>query len=84
MNRSPLLAGRITSYNVCYTKLLRKTLIELDLRSRFQVNVLGIKDVLTDHFIPFPPPDRVIRDSDILIMAGHPEQLEKACSKKGG
>lgn len=59
-----------------------KTLIELDLRNRFQVNVLGIKDVLTDHFIPFPPPDRVIRDSDILIMAGHPEQLEKACRKK--
>jgi len=59
-----------------------KTLIELDLRSRFQVNVLGIKDVLTDHFIPVPPPDRVIRDSDILIMAGHPEQLEKACRKK--
>jgi trk system potassium uptake protein TrkA len=60
-----------------------KNLMQLDLRSRFQVNVLGIKDVLTDTFIPFPPSDRVIRDSDILIMAGHPEQLEKACRKKG-
>lgn len=63
-------------------EFIGKTLIDLDLRSRFQVNVLGIKDVLTDTFIPFPPPERVIRDSDILIMAGHPEQLEKACRKK--
>jgi len=58
-----------------------KSLAELDLRRRFEVNVLGIKDVLTGEFLAFPPPQRLIRDSDILVLVGRPEDLEKACKK---
>ena len=81
-NCSHEIPRRITSYNVCYTKLLRrslsapniiehiplgedfaitevspprkfigKSLIELDMRNRYKVTVLGIRDVLTGEFI---------------------------------
>ena len=55
-----------------------KSLIELDLRKRFGVFVLGIKDVLTDEFVLLPPADRVIRDSDMLLIFGKVEDINRA------
>ena len=60
-------------------KFIGKSLIELDMRNRYKVTVLGIRDVLTDEFIALPPAQRLIRDSDILILAGRPEDVEEAC-----
>lgn len=57
---------------------LGKTLAELDLRRKFEVTVIGVKDVLTDHFILLPAADRVIRDSDLLVFIGKPKNIEKA------
>lgn len=59
-----------------------KTLIDLDLRRKFNVTIIGIKDVLTDVFTPVPPANHVIKDSDLLIMIGKAGDLEKACQKK--
>lgn len=61
---------------------LGKTLIELDLRRRYNVTVIGVKDVLTDHFIPLPPPDYLIKDSDMLVLIGKTSDVEKACQKR--
>lgn len=55
-----------------------RNLIELDLRRKFQVTVIALKDVLTDNFVPFPPPDYVIKDSDVLILLGRSKDVEKA------
>jgi len=60
-------------------KFIGKSLVELDLRNRYQVTVLGIRDVLTEEFTALPPAQRLIRDSDILVLAGRPEDVEKAC-----
>ena len=60
-------------------KFIGKSLVELDLRNRYQVTVLGIRDVLTDEFTPLPPAQRLIRDSDILVLAGKPNDVEEAC-----
>lgn len=60
-------------------KFIGKSLVELDLRNRYRVTVLGIRDVLTDEFTPFPPAQRLIRDSDILVLAGRPDDVEEAC-----
>jgi trk system potassium uptake protein TrkA len=60
-------------------KFIGKSLVELDLRNRYRVTVLGIRDVLTDEFTPFPPAQRLIRDSDILVLAGRPDDVEGAC-----
>ncbi len=58
-----------------------KTLVELDLRKNFHVTVIAIKDVLTDLFIPAPPPDYLIKDSDVLILIGKTEDVDKAMRK---
>jgi len=57
---------------------LGKNLITLDLRRKYQVTVIAIKDVLSDSFIPAPPSDYIIKDSDILILLGRTEDIEKA------
>ena len=55
-----------------------KTLIDLNLRQRFQVTVIAIKDVLNDQFIPAPSPTHVIKNSDVLIVIGKPKDLDRA------
>lgn len=57
-----------------------KTLSELDLRRIFHVTVIAIKDVLTDQFIPAPPPTYLIKDSDVLILIGKTDDIDKALS----
>ncbi len=59
-----------------------KTLIELDLRKQYQLTIIAIKDVLTDEFIPAPPANHVIKDSDVLIIIGKGEDLDKAMQSK--
>lgn len=58
-----------------------KTLIELDLRKKFHVTVIAIKDVLTDQFIPAPPPEYLIKDSDVMILIGKTDDVDKAIRK---
>lgn len=55
-----------------------KTLIDLDLRKKFNVTVIAIKDVLTDQFIAAPPPTYLIKNSDALIFIGKTEDIENA------
>lgn len=55
-----------------------KTLVELDLRKEFHVTVIAIKDILTDQFLPAPPPDYLIKDSDLLILIGKTEDVDRA------
>ncbi|WP_305041890.1 potassium channel family protein [Geoalkalibacter sp.] len=55
-----------------------KTLAQLDLRRRYQVTIIGIKDVLTDHFTLSPPADHVIKDSDLLVFVGRSQDIERA------
>ncbi len=58
-----------------------KNLVQLDLRRRSQVTVIAIKDLLTDQFIPAPPPDYVIKDSDLLVLIGRSVDIEKLLEK---
>lgn len=55
-----------------------KNLIQLDLRRRFDILVIGIKDVLTDRFLLLPPADHIIKESDLLVTFGKTENLERA------
>jgi trk system potassium uptake protein TrkA len=59
-----------------------KTLVELDLRKKFNVTVIAIKDVLTDQFLPAPPPSYLIKDSDVLVLIGKTEDIDKALRKQ--
>jgi trk system potassium uptake protein TrkA len=64
------------------THFLGKTLIELDLRRKYNVNIIGIKDVIADVFVAVPPPTYIIKDSDLLIFIGKSEDVDRACRKK--
>ena len=62
-------------------RLLGKTIRDLNLRSRFGVNIVGIKkkishvtdsgeNVFVEKYIDFPSPDDVIEEEDVLVTVG--------------
>jgi len=53
------------------------SLADLAVRRRFNVHVIAVRDVLTEKITLVPPPDAVIRDSDVLVVLGHVDDLEK-------
>lgn len=61
---------------------LGKTLADLGLRNKFHVMVIAIKDVLTDEFIIAPPANHVIKDSDLLVLVGKTEDLNRAMKRR--
>ncbi len=56
---------------------IAKTLGELDLRNKYGVSVIIIKEVIPDKVVLIPTADHVIKDSDILVLLGKDEDLEK-------
>jgi trk system potassium uptake protein len=54
-----------------------KTLMELELRKRYQVNVIAIKELVPERFIMVPDADFTVKDSDILIILGKESDLTK-------
>lgn len=54
-----------------------KTLRELNLRAKYNVYVIAIKEIVPENFILVPPADFVIKDSDILIMLGRSQDIKR-------
>ncbi|MCD6137202.1 MAG: TrkA family potassium uptake protein [Deltaproteobacteria bacterium] len=54
-----------------------KSLKELDLRAKYNVHVIAIKEVVPENFILVPPADFVIKDSDVLIMLGKAKDIKR-------
>ncbi|UTF49122.1 TrkA family potassium uptake protein [Desulfomicrobium sp. ZS1] len=54
-----------------------KSLIDLNLRARYNVHVIAIKEVIPENFILVPPADYVLKDSDILVMLGRSVDIRK-------
>ncbi|WP_303721134.1 TrkA family potassium uptake protein [Malonomonas rubra] len=57
---------------------LGKNLIQLDLRRKYDILVIGIKDVLSDRFILLPSADHLIKESDLLVIFGKTEDVDRA------
>lgn len=76
----PLAEEYSLSETVSPKHFLGKTLVDLDLRRKFNVTVIAIKDLVTDQFIPAPPPTYLIKRSDVLIMIGKSDDINKALS----
>jgi trk system potassium uptake protein TrkA len=55
-----------------------KSLVALNLRQKYQVIVIAIRDVIADRFIPAPSPDYVIKDSDVFVFMGKTSDIELA------
>ena len=54
-----------------------KSLKELNLRAKHKVQVIAIKEVVPENFVLAPTADFVIKDSDILVMLGKTEDINK-------
>jgi len=54
-----------------------KTIGELHLRSKYHVEVIAVKEVLPDRIRMVPRADFVIKDSDILVVIGKEEDIQK-------
>jgi trk system potassium uptake protein TrkA len=53
------------------------SLRDLNLRSKYNIHVIAIKELVPENFILVPPASFVIKDSDILIILGKAEDIKK-------
>ncbi len=73
----PLLSGIDIQEIAPPEKFIGKSLKDLDLRNKYGVQVIAIKEIIPEKTTYIPKADFVIKDSDILIMMGEQEQLDK-------
>jgi trk system potassium uptake protein TrkA len=56
---------------------LGKTVGELQLRSKYHIEVIAVKDILTDHIQMVPRANFVIKDGEALVVIGKASDVEK-------
>jgi trk system potassium uptake protein TrkA len=56
---------------------LGKTLAELQLRSRYHIDVIAIKDIVSDKFQMVPSANFVIKDGEILVLVGKEKDIQQ-------
>jgi trk/ktr system potassium uptake protein len=58
-------------------EFIGKNLKELNLRAKYNVHIIAIRELVPENFILVPPASFVIKDSDILIMLGKSDDVRK-------
>lgn len=56
--------------------MMGKSLAEVQLRNKYNVQLLAVKEVVPDRLIFVPSPDYKFKDSDILLVLGRKEDIE--------
>jgi len=59
------------------SEFIGKSLKDLNLRAKYNVHIIAIKELVPENFVLVPPAGFVIKDSDILIMLGKSEDIRK-------
>jgi trk system potassium uptake protein len=59
------------------TAFIGKTLAELDLRKKYNLQVIAIRDVLTSKMQLVPRASSIIKDSDVMVIIGKEEDIRK-------
>jgi len=54
-----------------------RTLRDLDLKARYNVFVIAIKELVPENFVLVPPANFLIKDSDVLILLGKEQDISK-------
>ncbi|MBU2442391.1 MAG: TrkA C-terminal domain-containing protein, partial [Nanoarchaeota archaeon] len=54
-----------------------KTLRDLDLKARYNVFVIAIKELVPENFVLVPPASFLIKDSDVLMLLGKEQDIAK-------
>ncbi|MGM0739895.1 MAG: potassium channel family protein [Bacteroidota bacterium] len=58
-------------------EFIGKSLKELNLRARYNVHIIAIKELVPENFVLVPPASFVIKDSDIMIILGKSEDIRR-------
>ncbi len=58
-------------------EFIGKSLKDLNLRAKYKVHIIAIKELVPENFVLVPPANFVIKDSDILLMLGKSEDIKK-------
>lgn len=58
-------------------EFIGKNLKELNLRAKYNVHIIAIKELVPENFVLVPPASFVIKDSDILIILGKSEDIRQ-------
>lgn len=59
------------------SEFVGKSLKDLNLRAKFNVHIIAIKELVPENFVLVPPAGFVIKDSDILIMLGKSRDIRR-------
>ena len=59
-----------------------KTLKDLGLRNRYEINIIAVKERSPERFVMVPGGDFVVKANDILVILGRESDLGKIRSKK--
>lgn len=54
-----------------------RSLRELELPRRYSITIIGVHDMLNDRIVTAPDPDSPLKDSDTVVVAGTPDDLER-------
>ena len=73
----PLVSGITIQEIAPPVRFIGKTLKELDLTNKHGLQVIAIKEVISDRITFIPKADFVIKDSDILVIIGEEKRLSK-------
>jgi trk system potassium uptake protein TrkA len=56
---------------------LGKSIGELELRSKYHIEVIAVKDVLTDQIHMVPPANFILKDGEILVVIAKEKDIQK-------
>lgn len=59
------------------SSFLRKSIGELDLRNRYGIQVIVVKEYVPENVVLVPTAEYIIKDSDALVILGRNEDLKK-------
>jgi len=73
----PLISGVSIQEIAPPERFIGKSLRELDLRNKYGIQILAVRELIPERTLYVPPADFVIKDSDVLIAMGDEKMLEK-------
>ncbi|MBN2409538.1 MAG: TrkA family potassium uptake protein [Candidatus Aminicenantes bacterium] len=76
----PLMSGISIQEIAPPERFIGKSLKQLDLRNKYEIQVIAIRELVPERTVYVPKADFVIKDSDILIVMGDEKKLEKITS----
>jgi trk system potassium uptake protein TrkA len=59
------------------TAFLGKSIADLQLRNRYHIEVIAVRDILTDRIVMVPPAGYVIKDGEALVVVGKETDIDK-------